>query len=238
MPNLKTLLADLQSQLQEALSQPPRSTTSAARLQAERVTLSLKLALEPSVKTKDESEPVRFELLPLPSAASFSGSKIPPTEHTLTIEFRVDPNGTVIPSAPASIAAEPSPLSAPVLPVPAASVDVGLNDEAMAVLTAALGAPGFDSSARATVFCEAMADLDEAQRLAIWDCLGDTRPGTVIDPALKRARHLLRGVLRSGAGGTKPGSPAPLASLFAKNRSQDLLELIRTQWKTQADWLN
>ncbi|MBL9170770.1 MAG: hypothetical protein JNN07_23765 [Verrucomicrobiales bacterium] len=237
MPNLKTLLADLQSQLQEALSHPPRSATSAARLQAERVTLSLKLALEPSAKTKDESESARFELLPLPSAASFKGSKIPPTEHTLTIEFRVDPTGTVIPSAAASLAIEPSPLPSPALPAAAAPVEIGPDDEAMAVLTGALGAPGFDSSARATVFCEAMADLDEVQRIAVWECLGDTRPGTVIDPALKRARHLLRGILRSGPGGTKPTGPAALAALFAKHPSHDLLNLIRREWKTQADWL-
>lgn len=236
MPNLKSLLADLQQQLQHALAAPQHPMPSGVKLHADRVTLSLKLALEQSATSVGSSQSGSYQLVPASDHSNGqNGTDRHTTDHTLTIEFRVDPTGAVIPTAPASIATEPSPL--PSLPAATTPVEVGPNDEAMTVLTVALGAPGFDSSARATVFCEAMDELNELQRIAIWESLGDPRPGIVIDPALRRARHLLRGILRSGPGGTKPSGPAPLAALFAKHPSNDLLNLIRTEWKTQADWL-
>ena len=234
MSNLKTLLADLQKQLNEALCDPCSSPSSGPRLQAERATLSLKLALVPSTKNATEPESQSFDLLPLQGTASFKVTQAMPIEHTLSIEFRIDSACNVSEHAPTVGSVKPNPI--PVLP-PVAPLEPPGYEDPMNVLVAALGAPGFDSSARATVFCEALAELDAKQRVAIWNCLGDTRPGTVIDPSLKRARHLLRGALRSGPGGAKSIGPAPIAMLFTQHRSSDLLDLIRAQWKTQADWL-
>lgn len=226
MPNLKTLLSDLERQLQDALAARTPPQDSAVQLRPERVTLQLKL------KLAHEGSPI--QLLPITAEDHARPGSV--VEQILTVEYWVGPRGTLDASPAVSIHSTPSnevvstAALAPAVPIPT-------DDRALAVLTEILGPPGFDSSARASVFCEAVSELDESQRVAIWNALADPRPGVVIDPQLKRARHLLRGVLRSKTGGSVSDGPTALAALFTSHRSEDLLQLIQSHWKTQADWL-
>jgi hypothetical protein len=99
------------------------------------------------------------------------------------------------------------------------------------------GAPGFDSSARATVFREALAELSNDQALAVVDSLnGSLVSGT--DEVVKRAWFLIGALLRSGPLKSTDRGGAFLAKIFSQHSVQSVIQLIEDRWKSQAEWLD
>lgn len=228
MTNLKQLIRDLQQQLTEVCAQTAESRDTQPRLIPTRVSLSLRVRVSP----------VGLELLPTsPDEVEGEPTQAPESNHSddrMTLEFQVElpgQEGIPRPMEPRGNIDRPS--HSTLLPQTSARTD----DQLLPLLEQVLGAPGFDSAARASVFREALEELTEPQRITIWEVLKDTPAGITIDPELKHARHLLRGVLRSGPSGLTDSALDKLRQEFRSNGSHSLLGLIRQHWKSQADWL-
>ena len=138
-----------------------------ATFSAERVTISLAVRIDPAMVAA--GGPGTLQVAEDPG----------PSDHRVTVEFRLGEkplsiHATAVSAAPASSADR---------------VMVAAPDEspASAGLAEILGAPGFDSSARATVFREALEELDDAQQRQVLLGLGDP-PSAGEDPAVIRAR--------------------------------------------------
>ncbi len=98
------------------------------------------------------------------------------------------------------------------------------------------GVPGFDSSARATVFREALAGLSDEQARAIADSLrGMATPG--ITPAAARARGLITRLVEGAPAGPARGREL-LAEAFYRHSVESLIRTVRDKWKTQEQWLD
>ena len=143
--------------------------------------------------------------------------------HRLTLEFKLQPAGG---ADAAKGGVTPAALSAPV-PVVVEPID-------FAELAEVFGAPGFDSSARATVFRETLEDLDEAERWAVLTTLGDPAAEGE-EPALSRARQLIQRLVGSGPAGPKRG-PQLLRQLASHAPAAALIRLAAERWRTQSEW--
>lgn len=117
---------------------------------------------------------------------------------------------------------------------PAPVLRGGEAERVVGILSGVFGEPGFDSSARATVFREALESLDAAGMRRLVSTLGD--PGATGDRELDRARHLVRRVIASGPGGVEAGVAA-LAGLFGRHDPMALVELVADRWRDQDAWL-
>ena len=105
----------------------------------------------------------------------------------------------------------------------------------MKSLSALFGPPGFDSSARATVFREVFRELTAPQIEAL---LASFSAGTIQeeDATLLNARHRLNGVLRSGPLRSVERGGAIIAEMFRCQAPERILVLIAERWKTQGEW--
>ena len=180
----------------------------------DRVTMSLAVRIAPTEVAA--GAPVALQVAEDPG----------PSDHRITVEFRLGETPVPIPATTGSSA-------------PAPSADLALvatpdGSPSFTGLAQILGAPGFDSSARATVFREALEELDTAQQRQVLLGLGDP-PSPGEDPAVIRARHLVRRLASSGPAGSKNG-PRLLRELATKYPVEDLIALAATRWRTQSEW--
>ena len=115
-------------------------------------------------------------------------------------------------------------------PAPIAATDI------FGTLQQVFGAPGFDSSARATVFREALEQLDLEQARA---AVARLRPGVSLPaaPAIQRAGNILRGICHSGPLKNAGRGGQLLAALLAHHPLAAVLAVAETEWKTHDDWL-
>ena len=143
--------------------------------------------------------------------------------HHLAIEFKLRP-ATLVGQT------EGVPPSA-TLP---ALVPVAAEPAYFAALAEVIGAPGFDSSARATVFRETLEELDEAEQQAVLTTLG-TPAADGEEPALSRARQLIQRLAGSGPAGPKRG-PELLRQLAGRAPAGALIRLAAERWRTQSEW--
>lgn len=201
-------------------------------LEAERLTLSLTIGL---IEKKDEhgANHVIF-CVPNSNFDESADHKHPPERtqiHELTIEFRnKQSTSNYAETIPARL--EESLVAEQAVPL------VGPEFErAMKKLARLFGTPGFDSSARATVFHETVSGLSPEQVELVVAALG----GAVYkqtDESVKAALHLIRGVFKAGP----ISSPKTGGEIFDDLRSQysvgSLLSLIKENWKEQSDWLD
>jgi len=111
----------------------------------------------------------------------------------------------------------------------------GTDEQAIAGLTELFGRPGFDSSARAAVFCEMIRELTLEQALATAAALtrGTSEVG---DPTVRKARHLLRGIVQSGPLKSAERAAVLLTSLFHARPMEKLVAMIEAQWNTENNW--
>ena len=144
--------------------------------------------------------------------------------HRLTIEFRLQSPPAVL--APVVTDREPrSEVGAAAKPA---------DSPAFAGLCDIFGIPGFDSSARATVFRESLQDLSDTQARAVLASLGEAR-GLEIEPALNLPRHLVQRLACSGPLGPKSG-PERLRQLAERTQVSELIRLAAEHWRTQSEW--
>lgn len=119
-------------------------------------------------------------------------------------------------------------------PAPAAATT---TEPVFQALCGLFGAPGFDSSARACVFREALEGLSDADVAAVIARLAGPREGEVA-AELERARELLSRVVRSGPAQSFRRGAEILTALFALAPVAAVLRLVEERWETQRDWMN
>jgi hypothetical protein len=184
------------------------------RIQGERVTMTLSVALTEAVPGNEAAAGSRFVVL--------HGV---PAPHSVTIEFSLKSPGATgdnVPheALPVTVVTEPS---------------VSLEEQLFAALSGVFGVPGFDSSARASVFREALAELSPEHARELLSSLGQTPPSDESSD-IGRARHLITRL--AGIVSTEPASALKtLASLSGKFPVDGIVALVARQWKTQHDWI-
>lgn len=120
-------------------------------------------------------------------------------------------------------------------PAPAPAV----TETVFQALCGLFGAPGFDSSARACVFREALDGLSDADVAAVITRLAGPREGEgKVAPELERARELLSRVVRSGPAQSFRRGGEILTTLFALAPVAAVLRLVEERWETQREWMN
>lgn len=144
----------------------------------------------------------------------------PDAPHSVTVEFKVGEWGQL------------QPVAAPTAPV-AKPADAG---GIVPVLTQVFGAPGFDSSARATVFRETLEGKSHDEVLAV---LATLRPEATapLDDATRMASHVLRGLIQSGPMKNVGQGAKLLVELLTQHPLAEVLRVAGTTWKTHDDWL-
>ncbi len=216
---IATLLENVDAALEKNAAANPRS-----HFEAERVILSLDVSLLEHA-APDGSVQVSFEV------ASAEPLQVERKTHRLTFEFRSAP------ASPGEDAESPSKRQGRPNVVQPISHRLNADEEEQAskALASVFGAPGFDSSARATVFREIFAELNEPQAEALIASFSSgTIPGQ--DARLLTARHRINGILRSGPLRSPERGGEILAAIFSRYAGAALLVLIKGKWKTQQDW--
>ena len=141
----------------------------------------------------------------------------PDAPHSVTVEFKVGEWGQL------------QPVAAPVAePVAAGGI--------VPVLTQVFGAPGFDSSARATVFREVLEGKSHDEVLAVLATLRPEATAPLAD-ATRRASHVLRGIIQSGPTKNVGQGAKLLVELMTQHPLAEVLRVAETTWKTHDDWL-
>lgn len=144
--------------------------------------------------------------------------------HSVTIEFTAGerPAGAEAPAASTDEAAQDRPTSA--------------QDEIISALSQVFGAPGFDSSARATVFREALEGLSREQALAALAAAAASPAASRPEP-MRTAAHRLRGVIQSGPSKTLERGGGILRDVLTCHPLELVLRVAEAEWKTQEKWL-
>lgn len=180
--------------------------------QPDRLTLNLSLVITANPESPDALQvlvPDGRESTPIHQSAA---------AHHLVIELH--PGGTPSSASQRSAGSPPDAIPHPRLLVSA--------------LTDLFGAPGFDSSARAAVFCEALTGLSNAEMTQVLDSITNLKDVPV---PLEQARHRIRTVIQNGPLKSLEGGQAALDQVRALTNPNELLQFIRIHWKTQDDWL-
>lgn len=185
-----------------------------ATFSAERVTISLAVRIDPATVAAGGPDALHVAEDPGPS------------DHRVTVEFRL--GEVLLPSPEMTVSSAPAPSA----DLPTSADPDGSS--AFAGLARILGTPGFDSSARATVFRETLEELDAAQQRQALLGLGDP-PSAGEDPAVIRARHLIRRLAASGPAGSIHG-PRLLRELATRFPVEDQVALAASRWRTQSEW--
>lgn len=144
--------------------------------------------------------------------------------HRLTLEFRLGP----------PTAAEAAVHSTNTIETRALEGKLPPDVSAVGVLSDILGAPGFDSSARATVFRETLEELGEGQRRQVLASLGSPASDSE-DPPVTQARHRIYRLSGTGPAGKDRG-PKLLRELAARHSAESLIQLAKTHWRTPSEW--
>ena len=185
------------------------ATPSGVQLTADRasITLSVNLIGEAAPGTKSQ-------FVVLPNATG---------PHQVTVEFALGGVSRDTGSKPAP------PETSPAVPP---TTDL----EALATsLSGIFGSPGFDSSARATVFRENLTELSPEDAASLIATLGELPP-TIETPAAGKARIRIKRL--AALVSTEPDAAlktfAQCASHFPV---KEIIELAAKRWKTQDDWI-
>ena len=224
MPSINQVIGALRREIDAALDENA-APDSRIRLEPERIVLSLEFSMIEQ-RSADGFMELSFDVAE--AAASPEKRKA----HSLTFEFKPVsplPSKGAIKSTPAQ--RKPN-VTQPKRP----QLDPAEQAEVVQSLSSVFGVPGFDSSARATVFCEVFAALSEAQ---VAKLIRSFSRGSIPDndEVLRNARHRLSGVFRSGPLRSIERGPEILAEVLGRSALEALLLLIKVKWKTQADWL-
>jgi hypothetical protein len=231
MSSLAEVMARLQREIAQSLeaAQKTGEAASPRRLQWEvdRVTLQLQVELDldaPEGRTI-QVRSRRDEAVAGPASLAAAAQL-----HTLNVEFYVRPTGALAGTSANSNSRETAESLQPKGVLPQTEAE---RQESLLVgeLTELLGPPGFDSSARAAVVCDAFRQLEQQEGLAVAAAL--TKPVREIpEQKIRQARHLIRGVVQSGP----LKSPERAASLVGRWLEQrpisDLVRLIEAHWRT------
>lgn len=210
MTPLEQALQTLRQELETAMSPLPGSRTGACWT-ADRATVSIALQLSPSPRTGD---PDRFTVATDPGTAL----------HHVTFELRRTPASlTADAPAPGVESAGQSPMN-----------DAPPLSPLVSGLAEIFGTPGFDSSARATVFRETLEGLDDPQCRAVLESLGSPAPAGD-DEGIARVRHRITRMAASGPAGRDRG-PDLLRRLAALHSPHSLVQAAATHWRTPSDW--
>jgi hypothetical protein len=118
-----------------------------------------------------------------------------------------------------------------------AALEGAESERVIGIFTKVLGPPGFDSSAKATVLRDTLAEFSDEQAMSIIDSLRGV-PLTAGGDAAKRARHMISNVVKSGPLGSPERGGELLVEIFQRHSLVALLRLIEDVWKTQDYWLN
>ncbi len=165
-------------------------------------------------------ERIRLTLNFTLDAAKGSVRTEPHGPHSVTVEFKVGEAG------------QWQPVAAPAVPVASLPAVNGI----IPTLTKVFGAPGFDSSARATVFRETLAERSHEEVVAVLVALRPTAtPPT--DEGLRRASQVLRGIIQSGPTKNVAQGAETLIALLVEHPLAEVLRVAETTWKTHDDWL-
>lgn len=217
MLSLAKVVSALQRELQSALSHN-LELPGGVSLGPDKLTVSLQFAAQ---ETREGE--VHF-FWSAPSEVAVSAPAGHP--HTLTIEFK----------AAALVGEEPPAMritGKTQSPVPKATqADASQIKDALSRI---FGTPGFDSSARATVFREAFAELSPEQAHLVMDSISGAAPED--DEQAKRSRTLLLKLVRSAPLESPQEGIDLLSRLFRQNSLEAILTLVAREWKTQEDWL-
>ncbi len=216
MESLETIVNALQKEVTNALSKTEPSPGH-LKWEADRVVVTLALSM------KNDPHGMKFEF-------ARSDASIP--SNSLSIEFNLQKGSAHMAarSLPPLPAKKPRPTQAPTQNLPRAAADEVTN-----ALCLVFDRPGFDSAARATVFCEACQDLLPEHRAALLQELADDQPASDA-PEILRARALIQRVCQSGPTESVKGRKI-LAHVFQTWDPDAVLRLIVDTWKTQNDWL-
>lgn len=148
--------------------------------------------------------------------------------HTLTFEFDCDWH-----QAPADRLDSGGVSAAP--PLRNANLEGSEAESIKHDLQEVFGPPGFDSSARATVFLEALAELSEDQIHSVLTSLRG-EAAAELDEVSRKARHLISNVIRSGPLRSVEDAGLFLAQIFVRHPVEPLRQLIATTWRSQYEW--
>ena len=237
MNPLEHALANLKQQVIRALLESPQQGPGAS-LDVERVTLTLELETRQTPGPAGTSMTSFFVcgspwLTPDPhSNGSLLQAPGSPGKHTLTIEFKplrlasnepsrtgkTQPRGSETPGSPGMVSS------------------IADNPALLAALSAVIGSPGFDSSARATLLQEVIQRLP-ADRIGEWISALKEPPGTLISEDIRQASHLLRGILLSGPGKSVTKGVEVIEQIFVCHPVPSILSCLKDAWKTQDDWM-
>ena len=164
----------------------------------------------------------------------------------LTLAFALDGDGTVnaSPGGPHSltISFKPGELTAKTHPSPAPPATslprpiTGPAGEITEALSQVFGAPGFDPSARASVFREVVEGMTQEQVMEVLTAVLAS-PSANADNATRMSAHLLRGVIQSGPTKALDRGVSTLRELLARHSLTEILRVVDTEWKTQMAWL-
>lgn len=219
MESLRKIIAAFRREIEAGITQdigPGRGV----RLELDRVVATLHL----SIGTERTGNGV--EEIVVRAAAVGSGGAEPRerAQHTITLEFKLSGVGRAIP-ARADRQGEC-----------AEQLDGREADEVSSALASLFGPPGFDSSARATVFREALSGMVHDRARAIVDSLFATT-SPEISEGEKRARHLISRVLTSGPLKSANRGGEVLASILDRYTLESVLRLVDERWKSQDEWI-
>jgi len=226
MEPLQQVIVALRREIETALQQR-QPLPHGARLEAERVVVTLQFCINDAVANGKTG--VSFDV---PSSdMRANGKTSPASAHSLTIEFKSVPVRIVDDNSSGDMM-----LQAPESPVTSeASIEGTEADQITQQLTKVFGAPGFDSSARASVFREAFENLSEKETADLIASLRGT-PADENDTVVKHSLALLNRVCRSGPAGLAPGK-AILGKLFQRHPAKSIVQLVSTVWKSQQEWM-
>jgi hypothetical protein len=224
MPSLNNVLAALRREIEAALEENA-APNSRIRLRPHRVVLSLEFSV---IEQRVPDGSVELSCDFCKTGASPNAEKT----NSLTIEFKPVfqmPAPSAIKRAPAR-----RKLDAPQKKLP--QLDPAEAENVVQSLSSVFGAPGFDSSARATVFREVFAELSGQQAALL---VASFTTGTVPedDEELRNASHRINGILRTGPLRSIERASEVLAKAFDRHELEPVLLLIKEKWKTQSDWL-
>ena len=224
MTTLNNVITALQREIDEALNVAADANLR-TRLVAERVVLKLEVSIEEKMDAGGSSD-LKFKVVNSTTEATRAHA------HSLTIEFQP----VVANSVQAAKVVVPTETCAT---VPKASVRLEPTDSEQVInaLSSVFGAPGFDSSARATVFREVFSGLDPAQVSNLVASFSGNSSSEA-DAALRSAIQRVNGILRSGPQRSPEEGRKILARVFSRPSHLPVLKFIEETWKAQEDWLD
>jgi hypothetical protein len=222
MQTLNEAVAAFRQQLHAALAGLEQNQTGGLRRwHADRVTLSLEVVLGDDGTLRVPSE----------GNESGKGSR----RHRVSIEFQLAGPTDAERSGKGRTSVEAGPMGpaelahAPLAP--------GLRETVQAREQWAMlfGPPGFDSSARAAVFCEMLQGLRPELVTELPASLMASAK-SIKDEELRRARHLILGLVQSGPLKSPERASVLLQELLESRSVPALIELVETNWKTGETW--